>query len=38
MIIGILFILRGSGLGIHYVSPQLQHFVYGQTTEMTMCD
>src|SRR5690554_4892393 len=29
MLIGILFILRGSGLGIHYVSPQLQHFVYG---------
>lgn len=39
MIIGILFILRGSGLGIHYVSPQLQHFVYGaQATEMTMCE
>lgn len=38
MIIGLLFILRGSGLGIHYVSPQLQHFVYGaQATEMTMC-
>ena len=39
MFIGILFILRGSGLGIHYVSPQLQHFVYGaQPTEMTMCE
>lgn len=39
MIIGILFILRGSGLGIQYVSPQLQHFVYGpQNTEMTLCE
>lgn len=39
MFIGVLFILRGSGLGIHYVSPQLQHFVYGaQATEMTMCE
>lgn len=37
-IIGLLFILRGSGLGIHYVSPHLQHFVYGdQHTEMTLC-
>lgn len=39
MFIGVLFILRGSGLGIHYVSPQLQHFVYGaQASEMTMCE
>jgi len=39
IVIGVLFILRGSGLGIHYVSPQLQHFVYGaQATEMTMCE
>jgi sulfite exporter TauE/SafE len=39
MFIGILFILRGSGLGIHYVSPQLQQVVYGaQPTEMTMCE
>ena len=39
MFIGVLFILRGSGLGIHYVSPQLQHFVYGaRATEMTMCE
>lgn len=38
MVIGMLFILRGSGLGIHYVSPQLQSFVYGvHPTEMTMC-
>lgn len=37
--IGLLFILRGSGLGIHYVSPQLQPFVYGQQqVEMTMCE
>lgn len=39
MFIGLLFILRGSGLGIHYVSPQLQHFVYGtEVTEMTLCE
>lgn len=39
MFIGILFILRGSGLGIQYVSPQLQKFVYGpQETEMTLCE
>lgn len=39
MFIGVLFILRGSGLGIHYVSPQLQHFVYGeQPSEMTVCE
>lgn len=39
VVIGMMFILRGSGLGIHYVSPQLQHFVYGtQPTEMTMCE
>ena len=39
MFIGILFILRGSGLGIQYVSPQLQNLVYGpQETEMTLCE
>ena len=39
VVIGMMFILRGSGLGSHYVSPQLQHFVYGtQPTEMTMCE
>src|SRR5690554_423967 len=39
MFIGVLFILRGSGLGIHYVSPTLQNFVYGDhQVEMTMCE
>lgn len=38
LLIGILFILRGSGLGIQSVSPQLRHFVYGpQEIEMTLC-
>ena len=38
MFIGLMFILRGSGLGIHYVSPQLQVFVYGtESIEMTIC-
>lgn len=37
--IGMLFILRGSGLGIAYVSPKLQNFVYGaQAAGMTMCE
>ncbi|TVP51003.1 MAG: sulfite exporter TauE/SafE family protein [Mongoliibacter sp.] len=38
MFIGILFIVRGLGLGIHYVSPKLQVFDYGEEKiEMTMC-
>ncbi|EOZ92385.1 putative membrane copper tolerance protein [Indibacter alkaliphilus LW1] len=38
MFIGILFIVRGLGLGIHYVSPKLQVFDYGaESIEMTMC-
>ena len=38
MFIGLLFILRGSELGIHYVSPNLQGFIYGkETPEMTIC-
>ncbi len=35
MFIGILFIVRGMGLGIHYLSPSM-HFSADQT-EMTMC-
>ncbi len=39
MFIGVLFIVRGLGLGIHYVSPKLQVFDYGaEKVEMTMCD
>ncbi len=39
MFIGILFIVRGMGLGIHYVSPRLQIFDYGaEKIEMTMCE
>lgn len=39
MFIGILFIVRGLGLGIHYVSPRLQVFDYGaEKVEMTMCE
>ncbi|WP_373522589.1 sulfite exporter TauE/SafE family protein [Aquiflexum sp.] len=39
MFIGILFIVRGLGLGIHYVSPKLQVFDYGaEKVEMTMCE
>jgi sulfite exporter TauE/SafE len=39
MFIGILFIVRGLGLGIHYVSPKLPNFGDGKgTTEMTVCD
>jgi sulfite exporter TauE/SafE len=39
MFIGILFIVRGMGLGIHYVSPRLQVFDYGaEKIEMTMCE
>ena len=39
MFIGILFIVRGLGLGIHYLSPKLQVFDYGaEKIEMTMCD
>lgn len=39
MFIGILFIVRGLGLGIHYVSPKLPSFVDGKaSTEMTVCD
>ncbi|MCH7398924.1 sulfite exporter TauE/SafE family protein [Belliella sp. DSM 107340] len=38
MFIGILFIVRGLGLGIHYVSPKLQVFDYGSDqVEITMC-
>lgn len=38
MFIGILFIVRGLGLGIHYVSPKLQVFDYGsEQIEMTIC-
>lgn len=39
MFIGILFIVRGLGLGIHYISPKLPSFGDGKaTTEMTICD
>ncbi|WP_291777301.1 sulfite exporter TauE/SafE family protein [Cecembia sp.] len=39
MFIGILFIVRGLGLGIHYVSPKLPSFEDGKvSTEMTVCD
>jgi sulfite exporter TauE/SafE len=39
MFIGILFIVRGLGLGIHYDSPKLPNFGDGKgTTEMTVCD
>lgn len=38
MFIGILFIVRGLGLGIHYVSPKLHIFDYGsEQVEITMC-
>ncbi|MCH7400673.1 sulfite exporter TauE/SafE family protein [Belliella kenyensis] len=38
MFIGVLFIVRGLGLGIHYVSPKLQVFDYGsEQVEVTMC-
>ncbi|MCH7415812.1 sulfite exporter TauE/SafE family protein [Belliella sp. R4-6] len=38
MFIGILFIVRGLGLGIHYVSPKLQVFDYGnKQVEITIC-
>lgn len=38
MFIGVLFIVRGLGLGIHYVSPKLQIFDYGsEQVEITMC-
>ncbi|PRY86198.1 sulfite exporter TauE/SafE family protein [Mongoliibacter ruber] len=38
MFIGVLFIVRGLGLGIHYVSPKLQVFDYGsEQIEMTIC-
>ena len=38
MFIGVLFIVRGLGLGIHYVSPKLQVFDYGSDqVEITMC-
>ncbi|MFD2202583.1 sulfite exporter TauE/SafE family protein [Shivajiella indica] len=39
MFIGILFIVRGMGLGIHYLSPKLQVFDYGdEKIEITMCE
>jgi len=39
MFIGVLFILRGSGLGMEYLSPKIQNFVYGaHTVEMTICE
>jgi len=39
MFIGILFIVRGLGLGIHYVSPKLHIFDYGsEQVEITMCE
>jgi len=38
-IIGIIFIFRGLGLGIHGFSPNLQVFNYGsQQVEITMCE
>ncbi len=38
VIIGIVFIFRGLGLGIHLLSPDLQVFNYGsQQVEITMC-
>ncbi|RZS96428.1 sulfite exporter TauE/SafE family protein [Cecembia calidifontis] len=39
MFIGILFIVRGLGLGVHYLSPKLPAVEDGKvTTEMTVCD
>ncbi|GAB2628631.1 sulfite exporter TauE/SafE family protein [Belliella aquatica] len=39
MFIGILFIVRGLGLGIHYISPKLHVFDYGtEKIEITMCE
>jgi uncharacterized protein len=39
MFIGILFIVRGLGLGIHYISPKLPSSEMDKvTTEMTVCD
>jgi uncharacterized protein len=39
MFIGILFIVRGLGLGIHYISPKLPSSGMDKvTTEMTVCD
>lgn len=39
MFIGILLIVRGLGLGIHYVSPKLHVFDYGtEQIEITMCE
>ncbi|AFL86248.1 hypothetical protein Belba_3765 [Belliella baltica DSM 15883] len=39
MFIGILFIVRGLGLGIHYISPKLHIFDYGtEQIEITMCE
>jgi sulfite exporter TauE/SafE len=38
MFIGILFIVRGLGLGINYISPKLPEFNEGNlTTEITVC-
>jgi len=39
VIIGILFIVRGLGLGIHFISPELQVFdpAVGVPAEMTIC-
>jgi hypothetical protein len=38
VVIGILFIFRGLGLGIHGFSPDLQVFNYGaEQIEITMC-
>ena len=38
MFIGILFIIRGLGLGIHYLSPKLHALQGNDTTEITVCD
>lgn len=39
MFIGILFIVRGLGLGVHYLSPKLPEVEDGKiTSEMTVCD
>ena len=39
MFIGILFIVRGLGLGIHYISPKLPVYSEGNlTTEITVCN
>lgn len=38
MFIGILFMVRGMGLGIHYISPKIDGLAKGDPTEITQCD